>query len=141
MNTKQILKVPTFHDLTKDLERPASWAIVAIDDTKYWHEDIQKMAKKILSVWFVNLREPTNLCDPQINYPATYLYDVFVEQNELYDEDVYNDGEHFQYINEHTKLEEVIPYYMPQEWFDEMKKEGEDWEESQIEYYKCNHVI
>jgi len=52
-----------------------------------------------------------------------------------------NGGESFRYLGEYTHCTELEPSYMPQSWFDEMKAEGEDWEEEMIENYSCNHVI
>lgn len=144
MKTAQ--KTQTLHDLTKDLVRPASWCVVAINETYMWKDDIQKKAGKILGIYFVNLMEPTHLCSIDISYPATFLYNI-IENVENFDEDelceleMNDGGQDGSYFGEYTHFETVIPSYMPASWFEEAKQEGENWEESQIEYYRCNHVI
>lgn len=53
------------------------FVVVAIDETKYWHEDIQREAKQIDGVYLVDLTQPTHLCELAISFPATFLYNFF----------------------------------------------------------------
>lgn len=142
---KTILKNVSLKSITdvKEGELPASWAIVKRDETQFWKDDIAKKAGKVFAVYFVNLREPTNLCSADINYYGTFLsnyienVDAFLE-DEIMDVEHNNGGEDGTYFHECTFFDEVCPAYMLQSWFDEMKEDGESWEESQIEIERCN---
>jgi hypothetical protein len=46
---------------------------IAIDETEYWSEEIQQIAGKIESVYLVNLKMPTHLCEFAISFPAVHL--------------------------------------------------------------------
>lgn len=82
------------------------FAVIAIDETAYWHEDIQKAAKKIEGVYLINLKEPTHLCELHVSYPAKFLRNVFQDESD--------EGEAFgweaftgedQYLNGNNKYE------------------------------------
>jgi hypothetical protein len=49
------------------------FAVIVIDETKYWREDIKLKAGKIEAVYLVNLQEPTHLCELSISFPAIQL--------------------------------------------------------------------
>ncbi len=51
--------------------------VVKIDETKYWHEDIAKLAKKIEAVCLVDLTQPTHLCELAISFPYTEISNFF----------------------------------------------------------------
>lgn len=53
------------------------FVVVAIDETEFWAEEIQKEAKKIEGVYLVNLKEPTHLCELAISFPAKFLKNFF----------------------------------------------------------------
>jgi hypothetical protein len=56
------------------------FVVVAIDETEYWHEDIQKEGKKIEGVYLVNLKEPTYLCEMAVSFPARFMYNFFHDE-------------------------------------------------------------
>lgn len=65
----------SLNDLANNEEN--GFVVVAIDETEYWHENIQKAAKKIEGVYLVNLKQPTHLCELALSYPAKFLYNFF----------------------------------------------------------------
>jgi DNA polymerase I-like protein with 3'-5' exonuclease and polymerase domains len=88
-------------------------AIIAIDETKFWRDDIQAKAKRIDCVYLVNLTEPTNLCSPEVSYPAEALRNVVGnfedytedELTELENEGIEADTRYFsEYFNNFTHI-------------------------------------
>lgn len=57
--------------------RSYKFAVIAIDETEYWDEDIASKAGKIEGVYLVNLKEPTHLCELAVSYPAIQISNFF----------------------------------------------------------------
>jgi len=49
------------------------WAVISINETGFYRADIIKKAKRIDGVYLVDLKAPTCLCSPLVNYPAIRL--------------------------------------------------------------------
>lgn len=62
------------------------FVLIASDSTKYWIEDIQAKAERILTYSLVNLTQPTNLCSPDVNFPSQEVYYRFKDTSK-FDED------------------------------------------------------
>ncbi len=69
------------------------FAVIVFDETNYWRDDIKKKAKKIESVYLVNLKEPTHLCELAISFPSSHLRN-FVHNTKKFTEDELTDIEY-----------------------------------------------
>lgn len=58
------------------------YAVVKVDNTQYWHDDIKIKAKKIWTVSLVDLTQPTNLCEISVSYPFEELRHFFEDITE-----------------------------------------------------------
>lgn len=58
------------------------YAVVKVDNTQYWHDDIKVKAKKIWTVSLVDLTQPTNLCEISVSYPFEELRHFFEDITE-----------------------------------------------------------
>lgn len=66
------------------------YAVVKIDQTQYWHDDIKAKANKIWTVSLVDLTQPTNLCEISISYPYEELKHFFEDIKEGFSiDDIY----------------------------------------------------
>lgn len=65
----------TLNDLANN--RKNKYAVIAVDETEYWTEDIRNKAGKIECVYLVNLRMPTHCCELSVSYPAVAISNFF----------------------------------------------------------------
>lgn len=88
--------VKTLNKSLNDLSnnRKNKFAVIAVDETEYWHEDIANKAGKIEGVYLVNLKMPTHLCELSVSYPSIQI------SNFLHNVDFWEDKE-----DELTELE------------------------------------
>lgn len=116
------------------------FALVKINETRFWREDIAKKAGEIYGYYLVNLTEPTNLCSFEVNFPAQWLYNR-VKNTAHFTED------------EHTEIEylpeEGYPYFLESDTFEVVKTWNEsvyagtdeaDMENEIVEYLQGNPI-
>lgn len=52
--------------------------VIAVDETEYWSEDIQKKANgPIYCLYFIDLTQPTHCCSIEVNYPRYFITNQF----------------------------------------------------------------
>lgn len=90
------------------------FALVKINETRFWREDIAKKAGEIYSYYLVNLTEPTNCCEITVSFPAYWQYNrvkntANFSEDELTETELLNggDAEGFMYIRENSSFEVV----------------------------------
>ena len=69
-----------------DLSIKNKIVIVAINETKYWKDDLQAKAKRIDCLYMVDLTKPTHCCSITLSYPAVALRNV-IQNFEAFTED------------------------------------------------------
>ena len=100
----------------KELERTgAKYAIIKIDETKYWDKRIRDIAGQIDGVYIVNLTEPTHCCSIEVNFPAEQIRNFMhnidgFEENELYELEYVEGIEGYKYFLESDSFEVVKTY-------------------------------
>jgi hypothetical protein len=97
------------------------FVVVAIEETQYWHDDIQKAAKKIEGVYLVNLQEPTHLCELAVSFPAKFLKNFF--HNSEFDENAGDILGWSAFAGEDCYLKGSNRYYPRKIYTDEMTEE------------------
>lgn len=73
-------------------EEGNKFAVIAIDETSHWRDDIAEKAKKIEGVYLVNLTEPAHCCELAVSYYATFLRNFFTNRD-AWDDDKLTDLE------------------------------------------------
>ena len=74
-----------------------TFAVIKIDETEHWREDIQKQADKIFGVYLVDLTEPTHCCELSVSYPADNIKNFFenprnISEDELTENELMANG-------------------------------------------------
>lgn len=92
-----------------------AWAVITFDETQNWCEDIGARAETIEGVYLVNLKEPTNLCEITVSYPATFLKNFFhktskFDEDELTNLERENGGDDLSYYSG-SSTPKLVKYY------------------------------
>jgi hypothetical protein len=131
-------KMKTLNQLAEEGNR---FAVVKIDETKYWAESvINKVMGEIYGVYLVDLTAPTHLCSIEISYPATNLKNFVPEPGTLGEDELFETEQSPENLREDyvyftgTSALEVVKLYgadkYPEESFEEME-----------EYEMCNPSV
>lgn len=117
------------------------FALITIDETEYWRDDIKAKADKIEAVYLVNLMEPTHLCELAVSYPATLVSNFFTNPQGI-NEDTLTEYERT------TGQDDPFRYFAGNSVFKVVKiydehpyQEHELTEENILEYERCNPTI
>jgi len=118
------------------VEQGIKYAVLRIDETKYWKPETAKKAGRIDGVYVVDLTQPTNLCSFEVNYPAELIKNFF------HNTEQFDTGS-----NEFFELENVegmdnVPYFLESDSFEVAKTytEGESLEDI-IEQERANPCV
>jgi hypothetical protein len=95
--------------------RRNKFALVVIDETSNWRDDIAAKAKKIEGVYLIDLTKPTNLCELAVSYYATFVKNFFQDREAWDDEQITelesdNGGEPGMYISGNSVLKVAKMY-------------------------------
>lgn len=81
-----------------------TFAVIKIDETEYWREDIAKAARLIYGVYLVDLTEPTHCCELSTSFPAENIKNFFPHPSQDLPEDTLLE---YEYSSEYLR-EDVI---------------------------------
>ena len=124
----------TLYDLANEGNRII---VIAIDETKFWKDEIAKKAKKIHGVYIVNLTEPTHNCSIEVDYPAECI------RNEVQNPEPFGEDELTE-LELQEGIDGEIRYFG--RWFNNFRflkayNDADDTEESVREYESGNPNI
>ena len=117
-----------------ELEKQGNkFALVKINETQYWRDDIAKKAGEIYGYYLVNLTEPTNCCEITVSFPAPEVYNRVKEtepftEDELFEIELMNVGEGVTYYQESGQFNTVHLWT------------GNETEEEILEYLQGNPI-
>lgn len=126
------------------------FVIFRIDQTELWNTDIIKIAKKIISIYLIDINEIHFICSPQKMYYANHLYDYIdnnldidledlcMEYNSIEEQNCYLDEKFINNIKNKDKYISKIKIlkedYKSEDNYDELT-------DKLIEYYNSNHIF
>jgi len=130
----QARKTNLIKSLSELEKQGVHFALVRVDETEHWAEDIAAKAGKIEGVYLVNLTEPTNICSFEVVYWAQFVGNFFEGVDGFPEDDI-------------TELErndggEPGTYFSERSTFHVAKEYGEEWDfEEALENERCNPTI
>lgn len=110
------------------------FAVIKIDETLHWKDNIAKKAKKIFGVYLIDLTQPTNLCSPEINFPAQALKNFFTKIKG------FNEDELTQ-LELHEGIDGEWRYYLENSSFEVAKEYRVGEYEDVMEYERGNPTV
>ena len=125
------------------------WAVVSIDETEYWKDDIKECCDKIYTVYLVNKAEITHCCELSGSYWLEPLYyeevcnegltdkEIDWLESEIMDASIHEQGG---YYSEHYHFDSEIDVNSFFQW-DIEEETIEEAIENLKEYLMCNHVM
>ena len=117
--------------------------VVAIDETRYWSEEIQKACGTIKAVYMYDSSVTTNLCEITPSYELTPLY--YITENDISDE-LHGEmaSEDMESIYMHCNVVDDLESIETENGFDFESSEDEEYKdgfEEVREYLNCNHIM
>ena len=123
-----------------------NFKVVAIDQTRHWDEQLQKLAGKIEAVYLVDCAFVTHCCELTPSYALTPLYYIAEEEvsdniKEIIDAELSNEDEtqyfHLTFINSLKTIKVDNNIEVENSECEEYKEHFAEM----LEYVKCNHQI
>lgn len=111
-----------------------TFAIIKIDETKYWREDIRVKADKIFGVYFVDLTEPTHCCELAVSYLAESIKNYFENPKNITEDELTECELCEQGLGEISYLSGSSTYHIEKLYKDTDKEEI-------MEYERCNPTV
>lgn len=135
------MKKPNTKSLNELANNPRNkYALIAIDETEYWRDDIREKANcKIFGVYMVNLKEPTHLCSFDVSYPAEWVKNFF-ESSEGWNEDDESEMDELVEL-EMTSEDDGFQYLSGNSVFDVRKMYNSGDLEDAMEYERGNPTV